>query len=269
MAHETVTGQQPRRRRCRVIDPGQQVARTPASSWRCSRCRPARRRAPPGRAARRPGPSGGRRRSATAPAEQPGMDGQAVVGLVDVAAEPLQLGGQRGQPVGLVARGCGRCRAGGWCRRPARRRRRPPGSARWPRRRSRSTPWSWSVPRTVRPRSSKLASAPNAVRTSRIASPGWSVDPGQCGTVTAPPVMAAAARNGAALDRSGSIVTSRGGDRPGRDHPAVGLGVVDPDVPLAEHGHGHLDVRPGGERRAGVAQVERRRAAGRRPAAGR
>ena len=122
--------------------------------------------------------------------------------------------------------------------------------------RSRSTPCRWSVPRTVSPRSSKLASAPKAVRMSRIASPGWSVDPGQCGTVTAPPVTAAAARNGAALDRSGSIVSSCGAIGPGCDPPAVGLVVLDPDVPLAEHADGHLDVRPGGDGRTGVAQVE-------------
>ena len=37
------------------------------------------------------------------PAQQPRVDGQAVLGLVHVAAQALQLGGQRGQPVGLVA----------------------------------------------------------------------------------------------------------------------------------------------------------------------
>ena len=81
--------------------------------------------------------------------------------------------------------------------------------------RSRSIPCRWSVPRTVRPCSSKLGLGPEPIRMSRIASPGCSVDPGQCGTVTAPPVIAAAARNTAAFDRSGSIVSSSGVIGPG------------------------------------------------------
>ena len=54
-----------------------------------------------------------------------------------------------------------------------------------------------------------VTSAPKTARMSRSWSPGCSVRVGQCGTVTEPPVTAAAARNGAALDRSGSTTTSR------------------------------------------------------------
>ena len=51
------------------------------------------------------------------------------------------------------------------------------------------------------------------------ASPAWVVYCGQPGTVTRPPVTAAAARKGAAFDRSGSTWTSRRADRAGLDPP--------------------------------------------------
>ena len=52
-------------------------------------------------------------------------------------------------------------------------------------------------------------------------------DRGQPVTRTVPPVTTAAARNGTAFDRSGSMTQCRGGDRAGRDPPAVGRRVVD------------------------------------------
>ncbi|GMA88541.1 hypothetical protein GCM10025868_37910 [Angustibacter aerolatus] len=54
-----------------------------------------------------------------------------------------------------------------------------------------------------------------AVSTSRSTSPGWVVRRGQPGTRTVPPVTAAAARKGAAFDRSGSTSRSSGRTGPG------------------------------------------------------
>ena len=82
--------------------------------------------------------------------------------------------------------------------------------------RSRSIPCRWSVPRTVRPllvEARPRRRTGSGCRGSRRRAA--SVDPGQCGTVTAPPVIAAAARNSAAFDRSGSIVSSSGAIGPG------------------------------------------------------
>src|SRR3712207_8308071 len=45
--------------------------------------------------------------------------------------------------------------------------------------------------------------------------PGWVVSAGQSRTVTRPPVTSAAARNGAALERSGSSTSSRAATGPG------------------------------------------------------
>ncbi len=53
------------------------------------------------------------------------------------------------------------------------------------------------------------------VKISRSASPGWVVCSGQSGMVTRPPVTSAAARNGWALDRSGSTTRSRPSRAPG------------------------------------------------------
>ena len=57
--------------------------------------------------------------------------------------------------------------------------------------------------------------APILLSNSGSRAPGWLVSEGQCGTVTAPPVTSAAARNGAALDRSGSITWSGRSSLPG------------------------------------------------------
>src|SRR5206468_3167051 len=71
--------------------------------------------------------------------------------------------------------------------------------------RSASSPWMRPVPRTVSPAASRVHRPPIAWSSGRSWSPGWVVAAGQPGTVTAPPVTSAAARNGAAPDRSGSI----------------------------------------------------------------
>ena len=70
-----------------------------------------------------------------------------------------------------------------------------------------------------------------ARRMSRMASPGWVVVAGQCGTRTVPPVTAAAARNGVALDRSGSTTRSTAAIGPGatRHDDGVGCSTVTPD----------------------------------------
>lgn len=70
-------------------------------------------------------------------------------------------------------------------------------------------PWIRPVPVKVSPRSVSSQEPPIAVKISRSASPGWVVRSGQSGMVTRPPVTRAAARNGWALERSGSIVRSR------------------------------------------------------------
>ena len=62
---------------------------------------------------------------------------------------------------------------------------------------------------------------PIRARISRSSSPGWVVRRGQSVTVTRPPVAAARARNGAALDRSGSMSWSTAADRT-RERPTSG-----------------------------------------------
>ena len=91
---------------------------------------------------------------------------------------------------------------------------------------------------------------------SRRTSPGCVVDCGQPSTETDPPVTTAAARNGAALLRSGSTSVSSGGDGSGGDDPSVRLAVIDHDAALPQHGQSHLDVRLGGDRFAVVHDVD-------------
>ena len=122
--------------------------------------------------------------------------------------------------------------------------------------RSRSVPSSWSVPVTVSPCSVSLTSAPKTERMSRSWSPGCRVPVGQCGTVTEPPVAAAAAKKGAALERSGSTTTSRGAIGPGATAQRSGPAVVDLDAALAQHGDRHRDVGQRRHRRALVADLE-------------
>src|SRR4051794_22594243 len=81
--------------------------------------------------------------------------------------------------------------------------------------RSASSPSRVSGPLTVSPASVSVTWQPIAARRSRRASPACVVSRGQSRTVTAPPVTAARARKGPALDRSGSMVwsTARTGPR--------------------------------------------------------
>ncbi len=83
--------------------------------------------------------------------------------------------------------------------------------------RSRSTPRTCPVPVTRSAPSSWLTLPPIRVRISRRSSPGCVVVAGQRGTRTVPPATRAAARNGPALDRSGSTTTSP---------PAIGPGAT-------------------------------------------
>jgi hypothetical protein len=75
--------------------------------------------------------------------------------------------------------------------------------------RSTSMPVSRSGPVTVSPAGSRDTVHPIRSAITRKTSPGWVVVTGQPGTVTEPPVTAAAARNGVAFDRSGSTCQSR------------------------------------------------------------
>ncbi len=87
------------------------------------------------------------------------------------------------------------------------------------------------VPRTVSPSGPSDTTAPSSVSSPRSPSPGWVLAAGQPGTVTVPPVSSAAARNGAALDRSGSITRSRARSTPGwtRHTSAPSSSTLPPD----------------------------------------
>ena len=76
---------------------------------------------------------------------------------------------------------------------------------------------------------------PIAVSSSRSWSPGWVVLRGQPGTVTSPPVTSAAAKNGAAPDRSGSMFQARPASRPGSTAHTFGRGVVDAGAGGPQH----------------------------------
>src|SRR5580693_7500064 len=77
-------------------------------------------------------------------------------------------------------------------------------------------------PVTVSPAGPDETAPPIRVSTSRIASAGCSEFDGQSLTVTEPPVTSAAARNGPALDRSGSTLKSPRSSRPGRTRQKSG-----------------------------------------------
>ena len=202
-------------------------------------------------------PSGGRRRSRHGAAVQRARAGSASPSAVSSTSPPsaVDLGGQRGQPVGLVAadvRDAAQPRRAGRPARPARRR---SGSARRRRAGRRRAGELRPVPVTVRP-SRRGSTVRPAARADRA---GWSpacvVCGGQPATVTCPPVTRAAARNGAALDRSGS--TASPGRRPARARPArCPARRRRPSTPrVAQHLHGHLDVRREGTGGAVVADV--------------
>ena len=101
-----------------------------------------------------------------------------------------------------------------------------------------------------------------------MSSAGCTLVAGQPVMRTVPPVTTAAARNGTALDRSGSTSQCRAATAPGAHLPAVGHRVVDVDAGLPQHHDRHRDVRRRrhrapvccdgqalGERRAGQQQA--------------
>ena len=77
----------------------------------------------------------------------------------------------------------------------------------------------------VRPWAPWVTMAPICWRRSRSQSPGWVVAIGQSATVTEPFVTSAAARKGAAFDRSGSIVQSWASTRAGATCQVFGSGI--------------------------------------------
>ena len=89
------------------------------------------------------------------------------------------------------------------------------------------------VPVMVSPSTPTSHRAPIRVSTSRIAPAACRLSRGQSPMVTVPPVTSAAARNGPALDRSGSTVTAPRLSRPGRTRQASGRppGPASPDPP--------------------------------------
>ena len=167
----------------------------------------------------------------------------------------VDLGAQRGQPVGLVAAQMGdtgqpRHRAGRGQRGQRRHRRAPARRRRAGRRRS---PGSRRRPATSRYESVMAHSRSDQLRgSSRMVSAGCTLTVGQPAMRTVPPVTAAAARNGTEFDRSGSIGPVPRRDRAGLHPPLVGRGVVDVDAGLAQHRHRHRDVRGRRHRRPGV-----------------
>jgi hypothetical protein len=137
-------------------------------------------------------------------------DDQAVVRLLRVAAQPVDLGDERGQPVGLVTAQVGDAPASAASAAIV-------GVSSPTSCRSASIPVISPLPLTTRSAvwPARPTVAPMSASRPRRASPAWVVSSGQPGTVTVPPVTRAAARKGAALDRSGSTTQSR---------PAIGPG---------------------------------------------
>ena len=126
-------------------------------------------------------------------------------------------------------------------------------------------PWIRPVPEIVSPSGPTEHRAPIRPSTSRIAPAACRLSRGQSGMVTVPPVTSAAARNGPALDRSGSTVTeprsepSRPhppGVRPGAGPASAGSQFLHRGAGRAEHAHGHRDVRRRGHRRSLVPHLD-------------
>ena len=86
------------------------------------------------------------------------------------------------------------------------------------------------VPETVIPSAPASHRAPIRASTSRIGPAACRLSRGQPGTVSVPPVTSAAARNGPALDRSGSTVTDPRSSRPGRTCQPSGRPAAVPDL---------------------------------------
>lgn len=73
---------------------------------------------------------------------------------------------------------------------------------------------------------------------------------------TDPPVTSAAARNGAALERSGSIAISLGARNARLDQPFADGGAFDADAAAAQSLDRHVDVRKARQVLAGVDEVQ-------------
>ena len=160
---------------------------------------------------------------------------------VTSAAEPAQLGGKRGQPVGLVAADV----------RDATQARRGVGerAQRGDRGRELADVVQVGVDaqdgvRAVHGEAARVqghlgAHPRRAGRAGRR--PAWVVRRGQSGTRTRPPLVIASITNGAALDRSGSMVTSVARIGPGGTVQVSAPGL-DLDAVHAQARDGHLDV---------------------------
>ena len=123
--------------------------------------------------------------------------------------------------------------------------------------RSRSMPWRSPVPRDRQPvgDARHLAAHRGEDLAQRVARLGRGRRPVADGDASRP------SRRGQRQEGRGvgevgldDVVERR--DRPGRDGPAVGVGVVDLDAVRAQHRDGHLDVGERGHRLAVVADVD-------------
>ena len=193
--------------------------------------------------------------------QRAGGDDQPVGCFLALPTEPVDFGGQRREPVGLVP---------AQMRDPAQLRHRTVAANA-----ASAATAGVSSPTSCRSTSKpavELGALHLEVRTAlahnrtellqdrdRIASAGWMLTCGQPVTRTIPPLTTAAARNGTALDRSGSMIQCRARNRAGRDPPAVGLRVVDVDAGIAQHRHRHRDVRRRRHRLARCARSSVRR----------
>ena len=86
--------------------------------------------------------------------------------------------------------------------------------------------------------------------------PGCVECAGQPVTETLPPATMAAARKGAALDRSGSIATSLRAERPGGNDPLAWRGALDVHAAVRQCLDRHVDVRHARQAFAAVDQVQ-------------
>ncbi len=220
---------------------------------RGARCRRPGRRRRPARGPRRRWPSGGRRRRArarraTVVAGSPGRRAarrrprpSAVSSVVSAASRSVSWPRMCASPDsrdGRVGQRGERRDDGGQLGHvsPGRRRRRgPPGAGAGTRERQRAVG------------ALDLRAHPGQqVQAARRPAGWWCA--GQSGTVTAPPVTSAAARNGAALDRSGSTSTSRPRTGPGATCQTSRDGVSTSTPAAAQDVDGHLEVRQRGHR---------------------
>ncbi len=187
--------------------------------------------------------------------ERRGPDREAVLGLGHVAAHRVELGGQRGEPVGLVPADV---------RDPAQVR---GGVGHQAERSDGGGQLADVVQVVVEPVQGARAGHGQALvgelgaaahqrddLAQRVPGLGGGPRPVQDGHL--PPVTRPAARNGAAFDRSGSTCTSTARIADGQDPPAVDVGVVDVDAAQPQLLDGHVDVRERRDRLALVADVD-------------